>query len=158
MKEIKLKSGATLGLQLSSLEEGTTLLDAILNELVGLKIEGFATPAEGEQFDLKNLFGKDLWALKDVLFKVIASKSVKEAVWVCMGQCTYAPPGRPAERIVRGAQGTFESEKTRADFFPVAGEVMTFNLAPFFENLGLPSSIPEGITSATESAQRSGTG
>ena len=134
MKEKTLKSGAVLGLQLAAFEDSMALLDSILKEMVGVPIEGT---------DLKELVGKDVSQLKDVLFKVISSKPVKEALWACLGSCTYQPKGDPAgQRITRE---TFQLDKARADFFPVAGEVATFNLAPFFENLELPSSVKESL-------------
>lgn len=150
MKEIKLKSGATLGLQLAAFEDGMALLDAILREMIGVKME-----LEGETLDLRELAGKNLWQLKDALFKVIASKDVKAALWTCLSSCTYALPGKPGERIDRT---TFESEKTRGDFFPVAGEVTAFNLAPFFGSLSFPSSLQRDQPPQPEKPPGPGTG
>ena len=148
MKEIKLKSGAVLAMQLASFEDGMALLDAILKETIGVPI---GDPEEG--FDLQNALGKDLSQIKDVLFKVISSKMVKDALWVCVSSCTYASPDKPTVGI-RIDKTTFQSEETRADFFPVAGEVVAFNLAPFFKNLSLPSSLQEAL--AAKSAKSPG--
>ena len=149
MTEKKLKSGAVVALQLAAFEDSMALLDSILREMVGVPVEGF---------DLKDLVGKDLTQLKDVLFKVISSKPVKEALWACMTSCTYqGPRDQVGIRISKGPNGTFDSEQTRGDFFPVAGEVAAFNLAPFFKNLALPSSIQEKLDLLGNS-QRSETG
>lgn len=131
MNDKTLKSGAVLGIQLADFEDSMSLLEAILNEAVGVSTPGL---------ELENLFKSDISQLKDALFKVIASKRVKDALWKCMSSCTYQPAGESAGlRIDRAT--TFQSEKTRPDYFPVAGEVTTYNLAPFFKNLELPSSI-----------------
>jgi hypothetical protein len=134
MKENNLKSGAVLGLQMAAFEDSMDLLDSILKEMVGVKVEGF---------DIKELIGQDLTQLKDVLFKIISSKLVKAALWKCMESCTYQEAGTAAGLRINKA--TFESEKTRGDFFPVAGEVTAYNLAPFFKNLTLPSSVQEKL-------------
>lgn len=146
MKEHKLASGAVLHLQLASFEDSMALLDCILKEMVGVPLEGF---------DLKELIGADLTQLKDVLFKIISSKPVKDALWACMSSCTYQEKDKPAG--IRIERKTFESENTRADFFPVAGEVTAYNLAPFFKNLTLPSSIQDKLQELG-GGQRSGTG
>src|ERR1700690_4631156 len=116
MKEKTLQSGATLAMQLSSLEECNNLLDAVLGELVGVKIEGIKIPEPGESFDFRSLMGTDIWAFKDGFFKIVKSKAIRSALWPCMINCTYAPPGGPPLRITQGVGGTFESEKTRGDY------------------------------------------
>jgi hypothetical protein len=51
-----------------------------------------------------------------------------------MSSCTYIAPGA-AGSALRIDEKTFNDRKARADFLPVAGEVLVFNLIPFFENL-----------------------
>jgi len=136
MLDKKLKSGAVLGLQIAEFDDSTALLDEILLASIGVPIAGFTID---ENFNPSDIFKQDIGSLKDVIFKVISSKKVKEALWKCMASCTYAPAGTDVgERINRG---TFQSLEARADYFPVAGEVAVFNLSPFFKNLALPSSM-----------------
>lgn len=132
MKEVKLKSGGTLRMQLAAFDDAMTLLEVVLMELVGVSIEGFK---------IEELLAKDMSQLKDAVFKVIASRKVKDALWVCMGSSMYAPPGDNPDGALRIDRATFNDEKARGDYFPVAGEVAQFNLAPFFKNLELPSSL-----------------
>lgn len=136
MLDHKLKSGAVLGLQLADFEDSTTLLDEILLASIGVPLTGFSLD---ESFKPADLFQKDIGALKDLIFKVISSKRVKEALWKCMASCTYQPVGESAGSAIN--RSTFQSAEARADYFPVAGEVASFNLAPFFKNLALPSSM-----------------
>ena len=114
MKESKLKSGAVLAMQLSSLEECNAQLDAVLGELVGVKIEGFRMPEGGADFDVREIFSQDIWALKDALFKVMKSKAVPEALWPCLGRATYN--GRKVTPAL------FEDETARGDFLAVVLE------------------------------------
>ena len=133
LTEKKLGSGATLGLQIADFEDAIALHDAVIGELVGIKIEGL----DLEKFDPKDLFTKDISAYKDLIFKVVISRTVRDAFFRCAACCTYQAPSASApDRITRN---TFQPEGARADFYPVAGEVVVLNLAPFFKNLKLPS-------------------
>lgn len=133
-------------MQLASFEDSMALLDSLLKEMVGVPLEGF---------DMKELANYDVSKLKDILFKVISSKAVKDALWVCMASCIYQAPGVGIGNRIQ--KDTFESENARGDFFPVAGEVAAFNLAPFFKNLKLPSSIQAKLT-GLDVSQKSATG
>lgn len=141
-----LKSGAVLSLQIADFEDSMALLDAILKETIGVPIEGF---------DAETIFKENsITLIKDALFKVISSRVVKEALWKCMTSCTYQAPGTGVGTQIK--RDTFNSLETRPDFFPVAGEVTTFNLSPFFKNLELPSAI-RGKSEETEKPPKSAT-
>lgn len=147
MLEHTLKSGAILSLQLADFDDSANLLDAILKEAIGVDIEGL---------DFETLFKENgLTAIKDVIFKVISSKLVKDALWKCLTYCKYQAVGEAAG--VKIVKATFNDPIAREDFFPVAGEVIQFNLRPFFKNLTLPSSIP-GKPEASDATPASATG
>lgn len=103
-----LDGGAELEATMGSFEECERLYEAVMGELGGIDFEKEST---------LGLFAK-----------LSASKSVKNALWPLLNRATYN-----GQRITRD---TFEPEKERADFFPVAQEVLVYNLRPFFLNLG----------------------
>lgn len=142
MTEKQLDSGALLGLQIGSLDQGTDLLDEILSELVGVSLGSAGIE------DLSKLFGSDITALKDAVFKVVGSKKIRAKLWPLLGQCTYRGPKEDA--ALRITNETFQSEENRGDFYIVCGEVAIFNLRPFFKNLKLPSSILGNSTQAQD--------
>lgn len=150
MIEVNLDSGAILRVQLADFEDSIALFDSIVGEAIGVQIGD----AAGD-LSMSDLFKGNVSQLKDVLFKVLRSKPVKEALWKCMASCTYQPPGE--EAALKIGRATFQPDKTRGDYFPVAGEVAVFNLVPFFKNLKLPSSI-QGASGPIAAAQKSATG
>lgn len=80
---------------------------------------------------IKALLGQDANLVWNLFLALIASREIKEQVFVCMAKCLLEIDNKN-ESIVRT---TFESEKARPDFLPVALEVIKANLIPFFESL-----------------------
>jgi hypothetical protein len=138
MKYVTIKSGAIIGLQIAEFDDGMKLLCVVLKQSLGIKFSAFS---------LSDLFKMDVSELKDVLVKVITSSEVQESIWTCMASCTYQ--GSTDKAGVRITRDIFKTESGRADFFPVASEVATFNLAPFFKNLELPSSLQDAVPQAS---------
>jgi len=96
-----------------------------------------------ESLNLETLKGSDVNAIKNALFQLLGSDNVERAVADCMARCLY--------RGVKITPATFEPEDARPDYFPVAWEVVKFNLAPFFKNLDLSSmTSPAPATSNPE--------
>ena len=94
--------------------QGMKLFKAVMAELVGVDV------ALSSQDDFINTF-------KTAFARVLSSDRIEDALWGCLERATYN-----GSKINRD---TFEDEKIRADFFPVAKEVCEFNLAPFSRNL-----------------------
>jgi len=103
-----LPSGAKLEVTMAGFEDCEHLDEAVKAELRGVDIN---------EESLVGLF-----------MRLSSSKAVKTALWPCMSRATYN-----GQKITRD---TFEPEAARADFFPIAQEVMVFNLRPFFQGLG----------------------
>ena len=129
MKDIPLSSGATLSFQLAKFQTGMKLFNAVLKELVGVPMG-----SAGAAFDLASLFQLEPTQIKDIVIKVSTSEEVQAIIWKCMESCLYKGINDGAG--LRITETTFESEKNRSDFLPVAWEVATNNLIPFFKNLG----------------------
>ena len=103
-----LPSGAELEATMAGFEDCERLDEAVKTELRGVDMN---------EESLVGLF-----------MRLSSSKAVKAALWPCMMRATYN-----GQKITRD---TFEPESARADFFPIAQEVMVFNLRPFFQGLG----------------------
>lgn len=128
---ITLKSGAVLQVGIASFTEANRLLKAVALELA--KVE-FSI----DNLDFSALGGRDINTLKNALLQVVASESIETALFVCMKRCLYDD--------VQITRDTFEPEKTRPDYIPVAWEVMKANLSPFFSGLRFGSSTAAGQT------------
>ena len=121
---ITLKSGATLQVSMASLSAGKHLMKVVARELSGVSFD----------FDLTQIGDvgtKDVNTLKTAAFQLLQSDALEAALNECLKVCLYN-----GERIVAA---TFEPENARADYLPVAWEVMKVNLRPFFS--GLASSL-----------------
>lgn len=129
MKEVTLPTGAILGLQMADFEDGTALYQTLCSELLGVQLP---TSIQGQ--DIKSLAGININELKDVFLKLMGSKEIHTAIWKCMACCTYTPSGSTTP--VRITKNTFREVDAREDFFPVAKEVLTYNVGPFFKSLG----------------------
>lgn len=81
--------------------------------------------------EIRNLDGRSLNTLKNVVCQLLASDAVESAFFECAARCTI--DGAAIKR------DTFENPDARGDFLPVAWEVIRFNLSPFFEGLDLSS-------------------
>lgn len=150
LNEKRLASGAVLGLQIADFDAAMALHDAIMQELIGVKIEGL----DLEKFDPRELFKKDISAFKDLILRVVSSRVVRDALFRCAASCTYQGPRDAAPQPL--TRNTFQPQGARADFYPVAGEVAVFNLAPFFESLQLPSWMQEQKKAADAPASPTG--
>lgn len=142
-----LESGAVLELQMASFEKAHKLLKAVSSEIQQVNID------LGMNVDLKAMFsrGQDgveinsqmMNTLKNFLAKIISSDVVDEALWPCMATALYNK-----NKITRD---TFDAEEARCDFLVVTQEVLVYNLAPFFKNLG---SLLSGIGQKNTDAQK----
>lgn len=123
---INLKSGAVLAVQIAPFEVANKLVKAVARELTVVSFD-----MELGNVDLSNLQPKDLNTLKNAAFQLLQSDAVEACVFGCMARCLYE-----GQKITKD---TFEKPEARADYLPVAWEVMKANLSPFFKNLGLSS-------------------
>lgn len=125
MKSITLKSGNTLEVQPAAFGDSWDLSQLIAGELAiglpGLKIESLDESAFNQDIDI----GKFI----SVIFRLISSKPVFDAIWPCFAPCLYN--GEKVER------STFESEKSRPDFLPCVIEILRINVLPFTKGLDL---------------------
>jgi hypothetical protein len=128
MKEVTLPTGAILGLQMADFEDGTALYQTLCSELVGVQM-----PVSIQGQDIQSLAGMNINELKDGLLKMLGSPKIYAAIWKCMMVCTYTPANSSSP--VRITKNTFQEASTRKDFLPVAWEVLSFNVGPFFESL-----------------------
>lgn len=113
MKEIKLPSGATLKITLSSFSVAKALLQAVTEEAKGMTISG-----ETEiDFNL----------MKDLLCTALSSKKIEACIWECCKKATY--------NGIKISEETFEDEDARQDYFTVMLEVSKENLLPFMKSL-----------------------
>lgn len=128
MKEVTLPTGAILGLQMADFEDGTALYQTLCSELVGVQM-----PVSVQGQDIKSLAGMNINELKDGLLKMLGSQKIYAAIWKCMTVCTYTPSGSSSP--VRITKNTFQEAEARKDFLPVAWEVLTHNVGPFFGSL-----------------------
>ncbi len=142
MDPIQLKSGAVLTVTIASFSAGNKLMKTVARELSGVDFN----------LELKNLdelSEKDINVLKNVVFRIIQSDSIEQALLECMKKCLYNE-----QRITLE---TFDAEEARQDYLPVAWEVMKANLRPFFSGLDLssltsaksPSSAPKPKSPST---------
>lgn len=127
---ITLKSEAVLAVQLAPFTTANKLVKAVARELALVSFD-----MELGKVDLSNLQPKDLNTLKNAAFQLLQSDTVETCLFACLERCLYN-----GQRITRD---TFEKPEARADYLPVAWEVMKANLVPFFKNLGFVSSTNE---------------
>lgn len=126
---ITLKSGAELAVQLAPFSVANKLVKAVARELTTVNFD-----MDLGSVDLAKIQPKDINTLKNAAFQLLQSDPVEAALMACMERCLYN-----GQKIVKA---TFEDENTRADYLPVAWEVMKANLTPFFKNLAFESSTP----------------
>jgi len=119
---ITLKSGAVLVLGSPSFAHGMKLFKVIVNELklVDLDISSL---------DLRTFAGKDINSLKNAIFQLLGSDALEAAIFDCAIKSTY--------NSMKITRETFAPDEARADYFPVAWEVIKHSLRPFFSNLDL---------------------
>lgn len=114
MEPIKLPSGATLRISLSTFSESNALLKALMVETKGLKI------------DPKAEIDVNLW--KDLFCAALSSPLVETALAKCLARSLY-------DGMKISLAETFEPEAARQDYLPVCWEVGKANLAPFMKDL-----------------------
>ncbi len=116
----KLDSGANIEITLAPFTEGHRLFKTVARELEDLN------------------FKED--TIQKMALKLISSEAVEIALWRCMERASYNKMKVNAD--------LFENSEIRKDFFPVAKEVLIFNLTPFFANLA--SLFPVSVKDNTE--------
>lgn len=111
--EKQLVTGNKLKITLGTFEESKKLYQAIMDECKAVKIE----------------FTKEMNVdlMKNMLFTLMSSKKIEDALWVCMRRCTYND-----EKITTDI---FEDVNARADYFDVCFEVAKENVNPFLKSL-----------------------
>lgn len=121
---LTLESGAKLDLGMAPFATGMKLFKTVANEL---KLVNFELGLE--DMNLRRLADKDINTFKNAILQLAGSDALEAALFACMERCLY--------NGVKIDRKTFEPEDARADYLPVAWEVMKYNLAPFFKNLSL---------------------
>lgn len=113
MREVKLPSGAVLKITLAPFADSKALLNAVLEESKGLRVN------PEDEVDV-NLF-------KDIFCSGLSSKKIEAALMVCMGRVLYN------DRKIDGE--TFEAEEARQDYIMACFEVASDNIRPFMKSL-----------------------
>lgn len=108
-----LKNGSKMRINMASFQEAMSLFKTISSILGDVDFENVDTT----QF----------------VFKMAADSRIEAALWPCMAR------GEIDGRRIN--QDLFESVEYRGVFLEVAREVVIYNIAPFFEGLGLSSLI-----------------
>lgn len=116
MKEVKLPSGAILGVTVGSFSESEALFNAFLEEVKHVK---FAN--DDSMINLS----------KELFCAVLPSQKIKKALAPCMKRVTVDSGNGP----LRVDDSTFESQEMRADYIPSVIEVMAENISPFLKSL-----------------------
>ena len=137
MESVPLPSGRTLIVAIAPFAVASKLRKVVAGELLGVELELGKIDLN---LDLKNLDPRTLNTMKNVVCRLLASEAVEAALFECAVRSTVEG--------VKVTRETFEAAEYRADFLPVAWEVIRANLAPFFAGLSL--------SSLTSSGQKSG--
>lgn len=95
---------------------------------------------------LMSLSSAEIGTLFQVLCALLASEKIETSVFECAKCCLLNANG-PDESVVLAS---FESERARPDFIPVAQEVLWRNLKLFFGHLFSASSTPGEPTTAAQ--------
>lgn len=112
MKEVKLQSGATLGIGQTPFAESKALFQALMDEAKGIGFNSMTDQAA---------------LVKDLFCYTVSSKRVEAALWECLKRCTY--------NGLKIENATFEPEEARADFIDICMQVAEENLRPFMKGL-----------------------
>lgn len=123
-------SGAKIEMSLVDFSTGFDLVKAGLKAIrqggIKSKIPDTIQISEMMDMDIKSISG-----IVDAIIDISTSKEVEDLIFKCMERCTYELKGN-TDRISRD---TFEPEERRRDFFPIAIEVVKYNVSPFFKDL-----------------------
>lgn len=115
-KEVKLPSGAVLGIEPARFEEAQALYESILKEAKGIMISS--------KTDMASVY-------KDIFCVGFSSKEIKDCLWVCFKKCSY----NSGKGDLKIDKDTFEPVEARQDYMMVCMEVAKENLAPFVKSL-----------------------
>lgn len=124
-----LNSGSKLELGMAPFVVGMRLFKTVANELKVVDVQ-----LNLEDMNLRKLADKDINTFKNAILQLVGSDALEASLFECMKRCLYNGEAINVK--------TFEPEDARADYLPVAWEVMKYNLAPFFRNLNLSSDKP----------------
>lgn len=116
MKEIKLESGATLGIGIIPFETSNQLKKVMMRRVKSIPVN-----SSRQILDLS----------KDYLCVLLGEDDVEAALWECMKRCTY-DLGAGALKIEKN---TFEAVEARSDFTQIQIEVGKEALQPFTKGL-----------------------
>lgn len=128
--------GAALEVSPASFQEAQALRKAVLSEIEKVRLN-FGQGVSLADFLSKDLGSEAVETLKNIISRLMASEVIEAALWPCMARATY--------NKTKITPDLFEDVKTRGDYFEVAGEVMVFNLRPFFVNLASLLSTVRGL-------------
>ena len=121
---MKLPSGADVEIQMASFDICNRLLKAVMKEIEGVPV---SLGLKGAQIDTGKMTDEALNTIKSVVARLISSDKIEPVLWECMATVLY--------NGARVSRETFEPGEARADYLPLAKEVMVHNLGPFFKNL-----------------------
>ena len=116
-----LPSGAELVVELAALEPAEQLLDVLLAGLKKVDLDFSSLENEAD------VAGPDINTIKNIVCQLVGSRELRDAVYACATKCLYN-----GQRVTRA---TFEPAGARRDFVPFAWEVVSTNVAPFFEGV-----------------------
>lgn len=125
-----LESGAVLEVTMAPFEDAEALLEAVMQETESIQINLGADFGSFEDFLAQGGIKTELInTVKNAVCRILGSRKVKDAIWICMKRATY--------NGLKITRETFEPEQSRADYITIAKEVLWFNLSPFFKSLAL---------------------
>lgn len=120
MSEFEAPSGAAVVVNEGGWDEAVALRVAIAGELANANLGDFKLTLDADA-------ELDLAKLVQLALKVDASPAVADALFKCLGRCTYN-----GQRITKA---TFEPRAARGDYYPIAIACLKENIGPFFEPL-----------------------
>jgi len=137
-----LKSGHQLTLNVAEFEEAQVLLEQLSEAAKGVRLDisqdMMAAILAGDQDTIKKaVVGNDVNTIWNLFLNVMSHRGLKIAVGQCMRHCMLNAAG-PTEAIV--PEKTFNDERARPDYLPIAWEVIKANVGPFFGSLVSASS------------------
>lgn len=140
METIELPSGHKLGLAVAPFKSASKLRRVLAAELLSVNLDVDVSKLSLEM-DVSKLDARGLNTLKNLFCKLLSSEAVENVVFECAARCTLE--GKKIDPAL------FDDETLRADFVPVAQEVMKLNAAPFFASLGSLFSTSPGTPSGS---------
>lgn len=122
-----LPSGSVLEVTMSSFEEGDALRKAVTKEIETLNISTGSIDLNNFSLSL-DLNDDIINTIKNYASRISSSEDVEFCLWKCMGRATIDN--------IKITRSTFEDAEKRRDYIIVMKEVLFYNLAPFFQDLG----------------------